>query len=263
MTPYRALLAAKFRGLVQYRVAAVAGICTQFFWGIIRLMIFTAFYRSSVAVQPLVFSDTVTYLWLTQAFLMLLPWRPDPDISEMVRTGNIAYELVKPVGLYPMWYMRSIAIRVAPTALRCPLVFGLAMLLFGMRAPPTWQCATLFACGLVCAILLGAALTTLLTISVLWTLSSRGTITMMVAAVNILSGAIVPLPLFPDWAQGLVAWQPFRGLMDTPFRLYLGHLTGRAAALALAHQLGWTIILILLGQSLVRFAQRRIVVQGG
>jgi ABC-2 type transport system permease protein len=186
MTPYRALLAAKFRGLVQYRVAAVAGICTQFFWGIIRLMIFTAFYRSSVAVQPLVFSDTVTYLWLTQAFLMLLPWRPDPDISEMVRTGNIAYELVKPVGLYPMWYMRSIAIRVAPTALRCPLVFGLAMLLFGMRAPPTWQCATLFACGLVCAILLGAALTALLTISVLWTLSSRGTITIVVAAVNML-----------------------------------------------------------------------------
>jgi ABC-2 type transport system permease protein len=263
MTPYRALLAAKFRGLIQYRVAAVAGICTQFFWGIIHLMIFTAFYRSSSIGTPLAYSDTVTYLWLTQAFLLLLPWRPDPDVTDMVRTGNIAYELVKPLGLYPMWYVRSIAMRVAPTLLRCPLVVGLAMVFLGMRAPPTWQCAALFWCGFVCAILLGAAITTLLTISVLWTLSARGTITMVTAVVNLLSGSIVPLPLFPDWAQGMLAWQPFRGLMDTPFRLYLGHLSGRAAALALAHQLGWTLVLVLLGQSLVRIAQRRIVVQGG
>jgi ABC-2 type transport system permease protein len=226
-------------------------------------MIFTAFYRSSPAVEPLVFSDTVTYLWLGQAFLLLLPWRPDPDVAEMVRTGNIAYELVKPVGLYPMWYMRSIAMRVAPTVLRCPLVVGFAMLLFGMRAPPSWQCAALFSCGLVCAVLLGAAITALLTISVLWTLSSRGTITIVAAAVNMLSGMIVPLPLFPDWAQGMLAWQPFCGLMDTPFRLYLGQLSGRAAMLALAHQLGWTMVLILLGQSLIRLAQRRMVVQGG
>jgi ABC-2 type transport system permease protein len=132
-----------------------------------------------------------------------------------------------------------------------------------MRAPPSWQCAALFSCGLVGAVLLGAAITALLTISVLWTLSSRGTITMVAAAVNILSGSIVPLPLFPDWAQGMIAWQPFRGLLDTPFRLYLGQLSGRATMLALAHQLGWTMILILLGQSLIHLAQRRIVVQGG
>jgi ABC-2 type transport system permease protein len=263
MRPYRALLAAKFRGLIQYRVAAVAGICTQFFWGVIRVMSFAAFYRSSSSGAPLAYSDTVTYLWLGQAFLLLLPWRPDPDVADMVRTGNIAYELVKPVGLYPMWYMRSVAMRVAPTVLRCPPVVGLAMLFLGMRAPPSWQCAALFSFGLVGAVLLGAAVTALLTISVLWTLSSRGIITMVAAAVNILSGSVVPLPLFPGWAQGVLAWQPFRGLMDTPFRLYLGHLSGRAAALALLHQLGWTVALILLGRSLVRLAQRRVVVQGG
>jgi ABC-2 type transport system permease protein len=263
MTAHRALFEAKLRALLQYRVAAIAGMGTQLFWGLIRLMIFTAFYRSAPHAQPLVLADTVTYLWLTQALLLLLPWRPDPDVAEMVRSGNIAYELVRPVDLYGMWYARSIAMRVAPTLLRCPPVVALAMLLFGMRPPASFEATALFACGLAFAVLLGAAITSLLTISLLWTLSARGTIAVVMAAVNLLSGALVPLPLFPDWAQRALAWQPFRGLMDTPFRLYMGHLSGWPAFLALVHQLGWTLVLVATGRALLRVGQRRVVVQGG
>ena len=33
----------------------------------------------------------------------------------------------------------------------------------------------------------------------------------------VLSGALVPLPLFPDWLQPALALQPFAGLVDIPF----------------------------------------------
>jgi len=49
MQPYLAILSARFRTLLQYRVAGLAGIGTQLFWGLIRVMIFDAFYRSTVA----------------------------------------------------------------------------------------------------------------------------------------------------------------------------------------------------------------------
>jgi ABC-2 type transport system permease protein len=260
---YRAILAARFRALLQYRAAALAGVGTQLFWGLIRVMALGAFYRAARGPQPLHFGDMVSYVWLTQALLLLLPWRPDPDVDRLIRSGNVAYELLRPQPLYATWYVRAVALRTAPMLLRWPPVVLVAALCFGLRAPPSAADAALFLAGVAGAVALGAAITALIDIALLWMMSARGVVTLLVAALTLLSGAIVPLPLFPDWLQPLLAWQPFRGLMDTPLRLYLGHLPARAAALALAHQALWTALLVLLGTGLVRLAQRRIVVQGG
>jgi len=66
--PYLAILSARFRTLLQYRAAAIAGFGTQVFWGLIRMMIFLAFLENAVH-PPLNAAQTVGYVWLTQAFL--------------------------------------------------------------------------------------------------------------------------------------------------------------------------------------------------
>ena len=114
---YRAIFSARFRMLLQYRAAAVAGFGTQLFWGLIRMMIFTAFYGASRKAYPLTLQDTITYIWLGQAVLQMLPWNMDADVRAMVRTGTVAYELLRPLDLYTQWFMRSIAARAAPTLL--------------------------------------------------------------------------------------------------------------------------------------------------
>ena len=48
MKGYTALVSAHFRTLLQYRAAALAGLGTQLFWGLIRVMIFEAFYSANV-----------------------------------------------------------------------------------------------------------------------------------------------------------------------------------------------------------------------
>ena len=53
MRPYAAVLGARFRMLLQYRAAALAGACTQGFWGLIRVMIYGGFYASTTAAQPI------------------------------------------------------------------------------------------------------------------------------------------------------------------------------------------------------------------
>ncbi|MHB1317591.1 MAG: ABC-2 family transporter protein, partial [Anaerolineae bacterium] len=78
-----------------------------------------------------------------------------------------------------------------------------------------------------------------------------------------LSGSYVPILLFPDWSQPVLNALPFRGLMDTPFRLYLGSLTGQEALVAMAHQLMWAALLVLLGRSILARGVTRMVVQGG
>ncbi len=80
MSAYRAVLSARFRMLLQYRAAALAGMSTQLFWGLIRVMIFEAFYRSSTAIQPMTFPEVVNYVWLGQAMFAMLPWSIDTEI---------------------------------------------------------------------------------------------------------------------------------------------------------------------------------------
>ena len=67
LSPYRAILSARFRMLLQYRAAALAGLWTQIFFGLVLLMIYEAFYRSTMLRQPMTFAEIVTYVWLGQA----------------------------------------------------------------------------------------------------------------------------------------------------------------------------------------------------
>ena len=263
MRPYMAILGAQLRVLLQYRAAALAGLGTNLVFGLIHIMVFEAFYASSSAVHPMTYGEVVVYIWLSQAMIGLLPWTMDPAVATAVRSGNVAYELLRPVDLYALWYSRALALRLAPVLLRAAPVLTLAALFFDFRPPPTpanglaWLAATLG------ALALSGAITTALSISLLWTVSGDGLARLLPTVVLVFSGMLIPLPLLPDWAQPILDFLPFRGLVDVPFRLYMGHLPAHRLPALLAHQLGWTAALIGLGRYLLRRHTRRLVVQGG
>jgi ABC-2 type transport system permease protein len=143
-----------------------------------------------------------------------------------------------------------------------PLLTAAALFL-GLEAPDSLPSATAFAVAAAGTLLLSCAITTLLTISLLWTVSGQGITNIVSPAVMIFSGSIVPLPFFPDWAQPVLSFLPFRGLLDTPFRLYMGHIPPGDLMLHLGHQLVWVAVLILVGRWLLSRGQRRMTIQGG
>ena len=272
LRPYRAIVSARFRMLLQYRAAALAGLWTQVFFGLTLIMIYEAFYRSSsAAVQPMALPRLVSYVWLGQALLAMLPWNADSEVREMVRSGAIAYELARPIDLYGLWYARAVAQRTAPTLLRAaPMaVFAsIALPLVGAGAwrlapPPSLGAGAGFVAALACALALGCAISVLVNISLMWTISGDGFVMLLSTAVSLLSGLIIPLPLFPGWAQPVLAWLPFAALFDLPFRIYAGHIAASDLAIVLLRQLGWTVVLVALGRWLLGRGMRRVAVQGG
>jgi ABC-2 type transport system permease protein len=273
LRPYVAIVSARFRMLLQYRAAAIGGLWTQIFFGLVFLGVYDAFYRSSPPDQahPMSFAQVVSYVWLGQALWAMLPWNADAEVRAMVRSGAVAFELCRPVDLYGLWFARALAWRTAPTVLRAmPLcVFVVVVLpLIGLEEwrlapPPSFASGAAFAAAFVCTLLLGCALTTLLNVSLLWTLNGEGAVLLMTALVTFFSGMIIPLPLFPDWAQPIVQALPFAGLVDLPFRVFIGHIPPRDVVGVLRHQLLWTIALVLVGRWLLSRGMRRVVVQGG
>lgn len=263
MSAYLAVWSARFRTLLQYRAAAVAGFGTQLFWGLIRVMIFTAFYQSTSAPQPMPLPDLVTYLWLTQAMFALAMWNVDQDVRAMIRDGTVAYEMLRPVDLYTLWYSRALAARVAPTLLRAAPMFVVAGLFLGLRAPASLASGLAWAATTCGAFLLTASFSALVTVSLLYTLAGEGMMRLAPTLTYTLSGLLIPLPLLPAWAQSILGFLPFRGIIDTPFRLYMGNLPATQLGAALAHQLTWTVVFVLFGRWLLARATRRLVVQGG
>jgi len=263
MSAYLAIFSARLRMLLQYRAAALAGLGTQLFWGLIRVMAFEAFYRASTVPPPMSVEQIIDYIWLGQAFLLLLPIRMDSEIRGMVRNGTVAYELVRPLDLYNFWYARSIASCLAPTALRSAPLLAAALLFFDMRLPATTESGLAFSLAMLSSLLLAGAIGNLLNITLMWTLAGEGTAHLMQAATFLFCGMIVPLPLFPDWMQPLLSYSPFAGLMDLPFRLYTGHIAANQIGMILMRQLGWTLALVLFSRWLLARGIRRLVVQGG
>lgn len=262
LRPYQAVVSARFRALLQYRAAAFAGFATQLFWGIIRVTIFTAFYAASPQ-QPISLPDMISYLWLTQAMFALAMWNVDQDIRTMIRTGTVAYEMLRPVDLYSLWYSRALASRLAPTILRALPMFVIATLFLGLRLPPSWTALGAWMLTTCAALGLAAALSTLLTISLLYTVSSDGITRLAPTLMYVFSGMLLPLPLMPAWAQPVVNFLPFHDIIDTPFRLYSGNIPVTDLGPVLAHQLIWLAVLIGAGRVLLQKATHRLVVQGG
>lgn len=263
MKPYWAIFSARFRLLLHYRAAALAGLGTQLFFGAVLVAVMRAFYREADAAQPLALGQVVSYLWLGQAFFSLLPWRGDPEIVAHVRSGGVAYELLRPVQLYALWFARAVAMRTAPVMFRAVPLLVLAWAILGLQPPASPEAAALWLAALVGAVALSAAFTVLLNLSLLWTLSGEGITLLMPVVVTLCSGLLLPLPFFPEWLQPLLTALPFRGLMDVPHRIYLGKLCGFDAAAALLYQWLWVGALVLMGIAVLRRGLSRLVVQGG
>ena len=139
----------------------------------------------------------------------------------------------------------------------------LAWAFLGLQFPASPSALGMFVLALVGSVALASAISLLFTLSLLWTISGEGISRMGPSVVFLFSGIIVPLPLFPDWMQPILNAMPFRGLMDVPFRLYLGQMSWHEGLPALVQQWVWVAGLLLLGRWLLAMGVKRLVVQGG
>lgn len=253
---------------LQYRTAAWAGLCTQFFWGLMEILIFQAFYASGTGSYPMELSQVTDYLWLQQAFLTLFfVWSSGgSDLMELIRSGNIAYELVRPLDLYTLWSVRNLAERIAKAALRFWPVILVAIWLpepFNLAPPasPLALVCFLVTTGMSCLLIVAYVL--LVLIATIYTLNPTGVRLFATSMTEFLTGALIPLPFLPDRLQRILELSPFGSMQNLPLRIYCGNITGAQMWQAMALQLFWTVVLILIGRAWMRRALRRVVAQGG
>ena len=252
---------------LQYRVAALAGIFTQFFWGFMEIQLYRALYADHAAAFPMALRGLVCYIWLRQAFLALFnTWTFENELFEMIRGGGVAYELCRPASLYGMWFSRNAAVRCSRAALRCFPILLVAALLpapWGMTPPASAVAALGFVLSMALCLGVTVAFTLIVYFSCFYTLSSDGIRAITTPLCDFFSGGIIPLPFMPAWLGTVLKYSPFGAMLNAPLRVYSGDIAGAALAETLLLQLFWLLALGLIGWLLQHRGLRRLVVQGG
>ncbi len=253
---------------MQYRSAAIAGISTQLFFGFLFIMLYLALYESNTGVNPpMNYKSLVSYLWLQQAFYAITyPFLRDNELFNMIRNGNLAYELIRPQNFYLKFYVKMLAERVVHALLRCAPIIIIGLLLpypYKLYLPPTIGNGIIFLLSLILSCLLVTSLSLIVHIITMFTLDARGVVSAYSTIAEIFMGAIVPLPFFPLWLKRISDYLPFKYIGDFPYRTYSGDISILEGKTLLLGSFIWLLIIFMFGYILSKYALKKAAIQGG
>ena len=247
-----------WRRYAAYPWATAAGVFTNTIFGFLQAYILLAVYRHRTNVGGYDAHDTLTYVWLVQALLMTVYAFGWQELALRVRDGSIVSDLSRP--LNPQRYWLAFDLGRAPYHLLyrgvVPFVIGAAV--FRLHYPSALDVAVFFVSVLL-AVVASLGFRFLYNLAAFWVLDVRGVLIVALTVSLFFSGMIMPLTFFPGWLRDLARVLPFASFLQTPVDVWLGQYH----AWQLALQAGWAVVLLALGQLVLRRATRRVVVQGG
>ena len=246
-----------------YRAATVAGLLTNVFFGFLRASVLIALYGPREEVAGISIQGAVTYTGLTQAIIAYLSIFGWFEIMNSVYGGEVGSDLLKPLGYFSFWLAQDIGRAVVSLLLRGMSIMVIYALIFNITLPISagqWLAVGL---ALAFGLLVSFAWRFLVNLAAFWTPNAVGIGRFAFGITWVMSGFFMPLRFFPDWFVTLCKLTPFPAMVNTTVEIYLGVLTGWAMLWALLGQVMWLVILIMLGQLVLRAGVRRLVIQGG
>lgn len=252
---------------LQYKAAAFAGILTQVFWGFLNIMVFSVFYINSNESIGINLPQLISYVWLNQSFLALIYIRSkDNEIIDSIKKGTVAYELCRPYNLYSWWFIKIISKKISQIALRALPIIVLALLLpnpYKLQVPVSIIHFVLFVFSLMLGGLIIVSILMIIHSISFFTNQDKGISDIVFLIVDVLAGGVLPIPLLPKTIQVITEYLPFRLIGDLPFRIYSGNIGFNYIFKSIILQFIWLIILIIVGQLIMKKALKKVSIQGG
>lgn len=247
-----------------YRFEFFSAIFGTLLTTVLLYFLWTAIYDSAVSMK-LSRQSLITYVVLGQAFSFARPGqrRAIVRIASNIRSGDVALDLIRPVDYQLLHLSDTLAAYIVEMLLVSLPSYALALFVFGIDAPASWEAAAGFAASLAAAFLLVFSLDFFIGLMTFWTVSVWGLTYAKMAVVDVLAGTIVPLSLFPVWLERVAMALPFRGIAYVPLSIYTGAIRGPDIWTNILAQLAWGVALMLLTRLIWLRARRRLVVQGG
>ena len=270
MRNIRKMLSLTRAGIVeslQFRLGTAVTLFANLIYLALVYFLWKAIYASAGTdmVNGMTFSDTMIYLILATALFNFLEMFVVWDMSRAIQSGEIILHLLKPMRyrLYTFWsYSGSHVVLFVLTFI--PTFIVVCIVTKG-AVPMGWNLLA-FALSVVLALIINFNIEMLVAPICLYTESTWGVNIVKETIVLLLSGASIPLAFFPEGIREIINYLPFRAVYDIPLTILLrknGTDTISGLLPMFAMQLGWCIILTILGNLFWNHSVRRITVNGG
>jgi ABC-2 type transport system permease protein len=260
---YLALFAAAIQRGLTYRATRLLAMLTSAIVVAIQYVVWKAVFAARPDVGAFSWHEMQTYIALVFLIGALLPADHELALYTRVRDGTVAVDLARPLDFQLSQLASASGAAVVELVFRGAALALAAALLIDLSLPPSASNATLFAASLVLGFLARFLVAYMVALCCFWLLNVMGLQWMRAALTNVLSGAVVPITLFPGVLRDVAQHSPFAGMTFVPSSIYLGHLSGAAAVQAVAVQIFWTGLLWFAARRLWRLCARKLVVQGG
>jgi len=250
------------RAKLAYRMSMLIGLVANLLGYIVFFLVWSEVYRQGDGLS-VTGRELFPYLALAFVLNFALTLNVEVRFGQRLRQGLVTSDLLRPMGFMPFQLAQAVGDAMGNLLLVVPVIL-LALVSFGGALVP----AGLESCvaglvSVVLALLVNFGVSYLVVQASFVTSSFYGVFFTRIALHQVFSGLSAPLVLFPEGLRRVANWLPFRHVIETPARIWLGQVERSEIAALLGAQALWALGLLSLAVALFRTALSRHQIQGG
>lgn len=240
-------------------VVSAVLVMAMFMWvfGMLWQAVFAA--QGTEQIAGLTLNHTLWYLLMAELVVLSKPLLAE-EISDSIKTGNIAYDLIRPLN-FGLFHLSRYAGHVVFRA-GVNLLVGGAVVWLLAGPPPAWHGLLAVVPALVLSWGLEFCFEALIGLAAFWTEDISAFRWIHQKVTFILGGLFLPLDFYPGWLASVARVLPFASIIYAPGRLFVDPSADRLLSI-LVLQLGWLVVLGLAFRLLSGRALHRLTINGG
>lgn len=237
------------------------------FYGAFQILLYfflwKAIFDNQETIQGYTLQSMISYIMLATLVQIFQPIWHWSNISHLVHTGDIIFELVKPYHFLIRWYFSEMGLRIFNATVMVVPALIIGRLVLHIAMPTSWLNLGAFLLSLFLATLISYSIWTFVGLTSFYITRIWGVFTTFDGLMLFLTGMLIPLDFMPLWLRTILNWLPFKNIIYTPISIYLGRVPAGEIMQVLAVQLGWASVLAVLISLYYRQGLKKIVIQGG
>ncbi|MBW4827731.1 MAG: ABC-2 family transporter protein [Clostridiaceae bacterium] len=207
------------------------------------------------------FQQMINYIILSVGISNIFVYPNIYFMSMDIKSGNIAYTLLKPIDYQMQFIFKNIGIVLPILVISIFSVLVFQIFIFSIDMPVNF---IYFVISVFLSLLTVITFDFILGMVCFWTENSWGVSTLEFAIVSFFSGRLIPLDFFPkNFRYLFIEILPFSGIIYTPIDIYQNYWSANDFLMYLIQQSAWIIILLLIGRYIFNIARNHVFINGG
>ena len=208
------------------------------------------------------FDQITTYYILVVSLSPVINWGINEMMGTAIREGEILRELLNPISYFTYYFGIRMG-ELAESVIVGILTFIICAMLFGVLLPSSILNLIFFVVIVFLSVVTVYFFEIILGMTAFYTHSVWGIEILKRSILNIFSGMIAPLSLFPESLQKVSNILPFKDFVYTPINIYFGNLNNMEIMQVIFKLCVWIFIFYLIAKVVFIKAVKNITVNGG